>query len=277
MKIKTNEGLIKINQNEINIIPKLEISICYLPGDFGFQTKYSGKGVKIGIIDSGRPFHKDIIDIGCSNNFCKDSKAKDYRDTVGHSTMISGIIGAKNKESIIGLAPDSTLHFAKVIDKNRFIDYNCVVAAIIWSIVREFDIIVLSLGSQCGYQLLQDSIKKAYDNGICVIASAGEQNQDNNYELNYPACYSEVLSVGEYSDENKKNIKNKCDIAFPKKKYITTYLNNKYANVSGSSISTAIVTGICALIIEKIKKENTNINKEDFPSMVYTELKNIFR
>lgn len=276
MKIKTSEGLIKINKNEINIISKLENSICYLPGDFGFQTKFSGKGVKIGIIDSGRPFHKDIKDIGCSNNFCKDSKSKDYNDVLGHSTMISGIIGAKNKDSIVGLAPDSILHFAKVIDKNKFIDYNCVVAAIIWSIVRDFDIIVLSLGTQCGYQLLQDSIKKAYENGICIISAAGEQNKENEYEPNYPSRYSEVLSVGEYSDENKRNIKNKCDIALPKKKYITTYLNNKFANVSGSSISTAIVTGICSLIIEKIKKENVNTNKECIPSMVYTELKNIF-
>ncbi|MFA5759745.1 MAG: S8 family serine peptidase [Clostridia bacterium] len=277
MKIKTDEGLIQINKNEINVIRKLETSICYLPGDFGFQTKYSGKGIKIGIIDSGRPVHKDILEIGCSNNFCKDSKAKDYKDTVGHSTMISGIIGAKNKEKIIGLAPDSILHFAKVVDKNKFIDYNCVVASIIWSIVREFDIIVLSLGSQCGYTLLKDSIKKAYDSGICIIAAAGEQSKGNNYELNYPARYPEVLSVGEYSDENKKSIKNKCDISLPQKKYITTYLNNKYANVSGSSISTAIVSGLASLIVEKIKKEDANINKEKIPSMVYTELKNIFK
>jgi hypothetical protein len=55
---------------------------------------------------------------------------------------------------------------------------------------------------------------------------------------------------------------------------LTTYLNNKYAKVSGSSISTAFFAGLAANLIEKSKKTKY---KADIPPLVYRSLLKILK
>jgi minor extracellular protease Epr len=246
------------NNKHINIENKtgkksydsLSKPIIYTPKSTSL-TKYKGENVKIGIIDSGCPTHKDIKITGEKVSFCNSNR--NMMDYLGHATSISGIIGANNKSSIIGLAPQAQLYYAKVVNDDGKCCFNSLIAAVLWSLAKEVDIIVLALGTKFDYTIFKDTIKKAVSSGVCIFAAAGKE-LDNG--IDYPARYPGVLSVSSLSRLHKNNhkIKEKVDFNIPYKSIYTTHLNNKYIKTSGSSIATAWVAGLAALLIEKYKK-----------------------
>ena len=189
-------------RKESEIITNPIIPCYYKASDYGLSTKYSGKNVKIAIIDSGCPSHKDIMDPEGFISFI--NKHQDIKDIHGHSTMISGILTAQNKNCVNGLATGSLYYHAKVIDDQGHCDFAPLVAAILWSIIKEVDIILLAMGTKTDYSVLHDAIKKAYESNICIIAASG--NIKDEEEADFPARYLEVLSVGNKKDggKNKK-------------------------------------------------------------------------
>ena len=258
---------IKINKKKRNSIKIIPTPIIYSPSSYKINNRCTGKGVKIAILDSGYSYHKDMIFEGEKISFCERNISTE--DKNGHSTMISGIIKSNSKKSIIVIAPHVKLLYGKVVDNNGQCNFNSLVAGVLWSIVKGVDIIVIAMGSQYDYRVLHDAIKKARSHGICIFAASGE-----NEELDYPARYKEVFSTGFLTRDKKKNdlIKQNVDFYLPNKGIYTTYLDNKYVKVSGSSISTAFFAGLGAVLIEQYKKEK----KKNIPKLLYSKLDKIF-
>lgn len=256
-----SKSYFKINNKQIKSISDKIKPVSYS------KKGYTGKNVKISIIDSGCPNHNDIKVCGEKISFCDESTNVD--DNYGHSTMVSGIISANNKGSIIGIAPDAKLFFAKVANDAGECSFNSMVAAILWSIVKQVDIIVVALGTQYDYSVMHDAIKKARDNNICVFAAAGKDIGDS--DLNFPARYNEVFSASTLTRGKEKNkiIMEKSDLYTPNKGMYTTYTNNKYVRAYGSSISTAYFAGHAALLIEQYRK---TIPQNEIPALVYSKL-----
>ena len=276
MNRRNNVEFINIDAlKNTKIIDKLTKAVIYSPEDYGISAKYTGEGTKVLVIDSGAPKHKDIEVIEEPQDFASNEDNVDAIDRVGHGTIVAGLLGAKNKKSIIGLAPDATIFYAKATNSKNNSNYNSIVSAILWGIVKDVDIIVMALGSQYDYKILHDSIKKAHDFGICIFAAAGNHINEEGSEINYPARYPEVYSVGNLTRAKKTNDKilEKVDVAMKNKAITSTYLKNRYIKVSGSSISTAIVAGLASLLIEKNKK----IDKKDMPKTIYSELQKIVK
>lgn len=255
------------------IINKLLKPVIYSPEEYGISAQYTGLETKILIIDSGAPKHKDIKIKETPQDFASD--ANKAFDTVGHGTIVSGLIASKNKRSIIGIAPDSTILYAKVTNDKNNSDYNSIVSAILWGIVKDVDIVVMALGAQYDYKILHDVIKKAHELGICIFAAAGNNINEEDSEINYPARYPEVFSVGNLTRAKKTNTKilEKVDFALKNKAMTSTYLKNKFTQASGSSVSTAIVSGLAAVLIEKNKK----VDKKKMPKTIYSELQKILK
>lgn len=266
---------IKIEQKpKRNIVDKLKESISYSPLAYGIDNMCTGKGVKIAILDSGCPRHKDIKIIGDKISFCEENNGT--YDSNGHATMIAGIIASRNKKAITGLAPHAEIQYGRVINSNDMCSFNSLVAGILWSIVKGVDIVVIALGTQYDYIVLKDAVKKARNHGICVFAAAGgDKNIDEKWQLDCPARYEDVISAGFLGKSKSKNniLRKKVDFNLPNKGLYTTYLDNKYIKITGSSISTAFYAGLAAVLIEQYKKER----KLDIPTEVYIRLSNIFK
>ncbi len=247
-----------------NIFDKIK-PVNYSIKEGGTET---GKDVRICVIDSGRPVHKDIkISNAEQTSFCDENSC--IHDNYGHSTIVSGIIKANNKNSIIGVAYNSRLLYAKVVNDAGECSFNSIVAAVLWAIVKKVDIIMIAIGTQYDYNILHDSIRKARRSNICII-SAAELIGDNNSEITFPAKYNQVFSVGSLKRGNNKEIIEKIDNYIPNKGLYTTYLNNKYIRMTGTSIATAYYTGLTAKLIEKYKK---TIPKHEIVSLIYSKLK----
>ena len=266
MNIRLFPEIIEINKNKRNIIETLPNTVLYSPSLYGINNKCTGKGVKIAILDSGCPSHKDIMTEGEKVSLCENNIG--IEDKNGHATMVSGVIKANNKNSIIGTAPHAQLLFGRVLDNKGKCGFNSLVAGVLWAIVKEVDIIVVAMGTQYDYMILHDAIKKAREYGICLFSASGE-----NDEIDYPAKYKETFSVGFLTKSKIKNekIKKNVDFYLPNNGLYTTYLNNKYVKISGSSISTGFFAGLAAVLIEQYKREK----KRNLPELVYSKLKNI--
>jgi subtilisin family serine protease len=214
-----------------------------------------GEGVIVGVIDTGLPVHRDldgqILDYA---NFTEDP----IEDLVqGHSTFCCGILCAnENNEGVVGSAPKAKLMIAKALgDDGSGSDEN-LANAINWCIEKKVDIINMSLGAPAKYAYLfketEKAVKKAYANGIVIICAAGNENAD---QVSVPARYEEAIAVAAVdSKKQRANFSNKgpaLDFAASGVNLVSTFLNNSYSNMSGTSFSSPQVAGIAALIISE--------------------------
>jgi len=221
--------------------------------------KTKGKGMTIAILDTGCDLtHPDLKDriIG-GRNFTNDDKGdKDvYRDYNGHGTHVAGTMAAtENQRGVVGVAPEANLLIVKVLDKNGSGQYDWIINGIYYAIEQQADIISMSLGGPEDVSELHEAIQKAVEHNILVVCAAGNEGdgQDATNEFDYPGSYNEVISVGAVNLDRRisdfSNSNNEVDLVAPGETILSTYLNGKFATLSGTSMATPHVSGALALI-----------------------------
>ncbi|WP_251551167.1 S8 family peptidase [Neobacillus muris] len=218
-----------------------------------------GKGMTIAILDTGCALaHPDLKEriIG-GRNFTNDDKGNReiYRDYNGHGTHVAGTIAAtSNQTGVVGVAPEANLLIVKVLDRNGSGQYEWIINGIYYAIEQKVDIISMSLGGPEDVSELHEAIQKAVENNILVVCAAGNEGdgRDTTNEFSYPGSYNEVISVGAISLNRGiaefSNSNNEVDLVAPGENILSTYLNGKYARLSGTSMATPHVSGALALI-----------------------------
>lgn len=260
----------KIELKKVHSCPKRRVN--YEPSLFGFsEVRGNGKYVRVCVIDSGAPIHKDILVDGFkTKNFTTSGSEK---DVYGHSTAVSGIIAANGKSGIKGFAPETDLFFAKVLlDEDGEGDFDSVIDALLWSIVRDVDIIIMSFGSSNEHEGLHDAIKKVYKHGIPMFSACGNCN-NRTKDADFPARYDEVFSVG-YSNSINCNevirVGGKAKgVILPYQDFETTFTDSKFATMNGSSLFTAAVTGIAVLSFQNMRQKGLYAKS---PQILYNEV-----
>lgn len=221
------------------------------------ETK--GKGITIAVLDTGCDTnHTDLLEqiIGGRNFTDDDVYNPDlYLDYNGHGTHVAGTIAAReNDDGVIGVAPEANLLIVKVLNRNGSGQYDWIIQGIHYAIEQQVDIISMSLGGPNDMPELRQAIKKAIAHNILVVCAAGNEGDgdDSTDEFAYPGCYNEVISVGAINLERRSspftNSHNEIDLVAPGEKIISTYLNGKYATLSGTSMAAPHVSGALALI-----------------------------
>ncbi|MGL5353529.1 MAG: S8 family peptidase [Clostridium sp.] len=228
-----------------------------------------GKGIKIAVIDTGCDInHPDLKDriIG-GKNFTTDDNGNPniFTDYSGHGTHVAGTIAAtENGKGVIGVAPQASLLILKALaGKNGEGPYEWIINAINYAIEKKVHIISMSLGGPQDVKELHDAIKKAVKNNILVVCAAGNESEGDTSgvidEIGYPACYNEVISVGaiDYTRNTTifTNSNKELDLVAPGVNILSTYPNNKLANLTGTSMAAPHVSGALALIINWAKIE----------------------
>tara|TARA_Y100000034_G_scaffold136425_1_gene212823 strand:- start:1764 stop:2597 length:834 start_codon:yes stop_codon:yes gene_type:complete len=256
-----------------NSIDKLPSNVMHKPVDFGFSLDVcDNTSVKVGIVDSG----------AINSEYYKFSKSHSRRraisfledepgsyDQTGHSTAVAGIIAANGLGGITGLAPHSTLYFARCLDGDNKGELSSLLSSILWCIIKKVDIIVISLGLRYRSRLLHDVIKKTYSKNICIFASSG-----NDYgatrDAEFPARFNETFACGigsSASHSDKDDIKSKKFFLNLKNNNITSLgLKNGFVNFSGSSSASPVVAGVACHIIESYKREKKDYTVNDIYS-----------
>ncbi|MCQ9284896.1 S8 family peptidase [Priestia aryabhattai] len=221
------------------------------------QTK--GQGITVAVLDTGcEVTHPDLQEriIGGRNFTHDDQQNPDvYQDYNGHGTHVAGTIAAAhNGNGVVGVAPEVNLLILKVLDGNGSGQYEWIIQGITYAIQQKVDIISMSLGGPADVPELHEAIQDAVDQNILVVCAAGNEGdgESSTDEFAYPGSYNEVISVGAVDLEKRSSIfsnsNNEVDVVAPGEKIVSTYLNGKYAALSGTSMATPHVAGALALI-----------------------------
>ena len=216
-----------------------------------------GAGVRIAVIDSGCDINHESLknNIAGVRNFTDEDKKNPniVVDRVGHGTHVIGTICA-NGSNVTGVAPDAQIYVLKAINRTGTGKLSWVVNAIKYAIELKVDIISMSLGISENSAKLEKAIKDAVNNNIAVVCAAGNEGDGNSdsFEYSYPAAYIDVISVGAVDKKGVPakftNSNTTIDLVAPGVDILSTYPNNKFAVLSGTSMATPHVTGSLALL-----------------------------
>lgn len=242
--------------------------------DWGIQTinaplawnsGYTGKGVKIAVIDSGISPHEDLVIAG-GKSFVDYTAS--YYDDNGHGTHVAGIIGARdNSYGIKGVASETELYAVKAMNQNGVSYLSSVIAGIDWAISNDMDIINMSFGSQVDSYAFRNIVDKAYMQGIIIVAAAGNDGTGYGDTVDYPARYSSVIGVGAIDQQNGhasfSSTGPSVEVVAPGVSILSTYPNGSYERMNGTSMASPFVAGYLALL------------KQAYPSLTNVQLRSI--
>lgn len=234
-----------------------------------WKSGLTGKGVKIALIDTGVGPHSDLIVAG-GTNVINGSTTTSYADNNGHGTHVAGIIDGQGLNGgVKGVAPDASVYAVKALDGSGNGYTSDIISGIDWAIDNKMNIISLSLGSDQSDTSLQNAIDTAYNDGILIVAAAGNDGNASGTGTNveYPANYSSVIAVGAVDSTNARayfsSTGNKVEVSAPGVNIVSTYLNGKYAQMSGTSMAAPFVAGDLALL------------KQEYPSYTNVQLRQL--
>ena len=236
-----------------------------------------GEGVKIAVLDTGVSQHVDLkINVKGGINFTT-SNANDYQDRAGHGTHVAGIIAAADNEiGVVGVAPCAEIYGVKVLGDNGSGSFEWITQGIDWAINNGMDIISMSLGSKHSSEELHAAIKRAYDKNITVVAAAGNDGDSYVGNIDYPGKYPEVIAIGAVNKYLERSWFSsngeELAVAAPGEDIYSTYLNNGYSILSGTSMATPFITGVLALLIAKHRKVKDSKTPIDTPQRVREHL-----
>lgn len=148
----------------------------------------TGSGATLAIVDSGVDLdHPDLqANIVGGYDAIDGSGGGDWEGGEPHGTHVAGIAAAvaDNGEGIAGVAPDAGILAVRVLDDSGSGSFEDIAEGIRWSVDNGADAINLSLGALPGVQALvitglitdvYDAIQYANDNGVVVVAAAGNE------------------------------------------------------------------------------------------------------
>jgi hypothetical protein len=250
---------------------------------FGTQ----GEGVRVGIIDSGVDYLHPALGGGIGPGF-KVAGGYDFvnndsdpMDDNGHGTHVAGIVAA-DLDTVKGVAPRATLYAYKALNAAGNGLESDIIAAIERAVdpnedgddSDRLDVVNMSFGTNGGSPTDPSSV--AVDNasrlGVVFCVAAGNsggtppvEGEENNYfydgaaTISSPGTAELAITVGasDSSDAraffsskgpNRISFSIKPEVLAPGVAITSTYLSSGYATLSGTSMSTPMVTGVAALI-----------------------------
>jgi thermitase len=214
-------------------------------------------GVKVGIVDTGiDQAHEDLAGktADCGQSVAGAVSSGTCPDDNGHGTHVAGTIAgvANNGRGVTGVAFNSPLSICKALGGPLGQGTTSDVASCVtWEADRGVKVLSMSLGGGPS-TTLQDAVRYAAARDVLIVAAAGN---DGTSTLNYPAGYSEVVSVAATDSRDARasfsNANDDVEIAAPGVNVLSTWNDGGYRVLSGTSMATPHVSGVVAVIRTK--------------------------
>jgi hypothetical protein len=238
-------------------------SIIGQPGitgiDIDFANAYpkisnTPKGnTKVAVIDTGVTTIPELSgQVMPGYNFISNSN--NTNDDNGHGTFVASIIASRvnNSAGIAGVNDRVNIMPIKILDSEGNGFLSDLIKGIQYAIDQNVNIINLSLASTSFSPVLNNIIELAYQRGIIVVAAAGNSGTNitsaSVSPLNNDGNKNWVIGVGAIDNQNNRpNYSNYglgVDVVAPGDKIIGYNQNNELEYRSGTSMASAVVTGV---------------------------------
>ncbi|GHE08697.1 S8 family serine peptidase [Klenkia taihuensis] len=241
----------------------------------------TGSGTVIAVVDTGFDSdHPDLVGSLWSNpnepcgsvdtdgngkagdchgwNFTTGTADVDNGANGTHGTNVAGVAAARagNAEGSAGVAPDAQI-MPLVIGSGQNVDVNLGVQAIRYAVDHGADVINASWGgafSGSALAALQSAIDYAGDNGVLVVAAAGNDSGDRDSNALYPASLADpaLVTVGSSTASDTLSSSSaygatSVDLVAPGNLVFTTWNDGGYRLVGGTSIAAPEVAAAVAM------------------------------
>jgi subtilisin len=162
---------------------------------YGTAPLSAGKGVTVGIIDTGVGDHPDLVVAG-GENTVRGERPENWRDNgMGHGTHVAGIVAARGRKGagVRGLAPAVKLRSYRVFGKGQETASNfAILKAIDRAVADGCDLINMSLGGGEPDEATSAAIADARAQGVLVIVAAGN---DGRAPVSFPGADQLAIAV----------------------------------------------------------------------------------
>ncbi|MFY0600606.1 MAG: S8 family serine peptidase [Cyclobacteriaceae bacterium] len=257
------------------------------------DSKYSGKGVKVAVLDSGLnldhpDFRKDHIVV--KNFIPSESSAKDL---FGHGTHCAGLIaGCQNpgNSARYGIAPDCNLYVGKIVNQKGVANSQNLIEGVNWALENDCKVILISLGLRSDMKSVYSKVfnelaQKALSQNTIIVAPVGNHSDRSlarKSPISHPGNCPNVFSVTAidcdaqiYNHANTDVFKesDEIQICAPGVDVNSSWHEQPaYLHKSGTSVAAALAAGVLALWFEAypshdakdiIKKAKQNAKKVD--------------
>ncbi len=222
-----------------------------------------GKNIRIAVLDTGIDNnHQDLQNVILEKDFTGEGTDDEH----GHGTHVASIIAGSGKSSAglyKGIASKASLMDIKVLNKQGSGRLSDTIAGIEYAVMNNADVISMSLGAiiPCnGLDATSLASDVAVKKGIVVVVAAGNSGPLPG-TIGSPGCAREVITVGAVDHLDKIAVfssrgptldgRVKPDIVAPGVLITAAKSGGSYTIMSGTSMSTPMVSGVVALILSK--------------------------
>lgn len=241
----------EIGPNDLLYQEQYQWNLPVIRTEVGWDVTRGKEDIIIAVVDTGVDLaHPDLknrliqgYNVIENNNFPDDDN--------GHGTHVAGIIASEtnNQEGVAGMTWYNKIMPVKAMESGGYGTTFDIAKGITWAVDHGADVINLSLGNYQPSELMEHAVQYAYKNNVVLIAASGN---DNSTHPSYPACYPEVLAVSAIDYDGKRasfsNYGDYVDVAAPGVQIPSTYFNQQYAALSGTSMASPHVAGLAGLI-----------------------------
>jgi subtilisin family serine protease len=177
-------------------------------------------------------------------------------DAPYHGTHVAGIASAvtNNGKGVASIGYNCKIMAVKTAQDNLknsegqpYITYGD--EGIVYAVDNGARIINCSYGGS-GYSALdQEMVNYAVQNNVLIVAAAGN---DNSSDIHYPSGYNGVLSVAATDANDKRasysNYGVSVDVSAPGSDIYSTWQNNTYKSLPGTSMASPLAAGLAGLV-----------------------------
>jgi len=241
---------------------------------------FSGKGVLITLLDTGffihHPAFEHIIETGrlvATRDFINGDEDVDDGDDIqrAHGTAVLSVVGGFFEDSLVGGAYGAEFALAKteLVLEEIQIEEDYWVAGVEWADSIGADVVSSSLGYNDWYTyedmdgntaLCTRAADLAVSKGMVVVNAAGNERPYSWHYIIAPADGDSVITVGAVDLQGKLAYFSSAGPTYDGRikpdvvacgvgTYCASYRGG-YTTMSGTSLSTPLVAGVCALLLE---------------------------
>lgn len=237
-----------------------------------------GEGVTVAILDTGLWNHRDLPEPVFAANF---TRSHTIYDQLGHGTHVAGTVGARlDGAGVVGWAPKCKLGCLKVLGDDGTGSSESIGNAIRYAVEHKADIINMSLGGGFDPSIAQACLD-AVQQGVFIICAAGNEGEVAGVNtVGWPARLLETLAVASYRKDGMisefSSRGKEVDMAFPGEDILSTWIDDAFRTISGTSMATPACSGLTALMLASHRKAKA-AGRLKTPIRNNSELRNHFK
>ncbi len=249
-EVKAEEdGNLDIGVESINSYQVWNYNMIGIPKAWGISE--GSKNLKVAVLDTGiqytHPNLKEFVNTALGKNFTSNDPC-DFMDRAGHGTHVAGIIASYGQVS--GVMKYATLIPIKVLNDSGVGSTYSIMQGLIHAGNERADVVNMSIGGWDYNESLDRACEMVTARGVIIVAATGN---DYRNVISYPARYKSVIAVGAVDKNGKRAAFSNygtggVDLMAPGVEIYSTYINNGFAFLTGTSMATPHVAGVAGLM-----------------------------